>query len=283
MKELIKKVLLDAGADDVGVCKARRYDELIPILEKGIFPMACKDLEKRINPFVIMPSAKSVIVFLVSYKSSQKGNISSYAYGKDYHLVLKEIAQKGIEALKQKGYEGCYFADTGDLCDRHLAYLAGCGFWGKNHCLINEKYGSYIFIGYIITDCEIGPDEINTAECKKCGKCKSACPTGALLDEDFSKCISFITQKKGDLSDEEKKMMIENKTMWGCDICQKVCPHNKNAEDAKNQYFSENLITELSICPEISNKEFKKMYGQRAFSWRGKNVILRNQKILKND
>ena len=245
--------------------------------------MACEDIEKRINPFLIMPSAKSIIVFLVSYKSQEVGNISSYAYGKDYHLVLEEIAKKGIELLNQKGYEGYYFADTGDLCDRHLAYLAGLGFFGKNHFLINEKYGSYIFIGYIITDCELPPDEIKTGECKNCGMCENACPTSALLEGDFSRCLSFITQKKGGLSDEEKKLIKECKTIWGCDICQRVCPHNKNAKDAKNPHFSEDLITELFIPLKISNKEFKDMYGKRAFSWRGKNVILRNQEALKTD
>ncbi len=283
MKNLIKKALLLAGADEVGVCDAKRYDELIPILEGSSVPMVSEDIEKRINPFLIMPDAKSVIVFLVSYKSQMSGNISSYAYGRDYHTVLSEIADNCIELLEKNGYKGKYFADTGDLLDRHLAYLAGLGFFGKNHFLINEKYGSYIFIGYIITDCPLSCDAVKAGECKNCGKCKISCPTGALKNGDFSKCLSYITQKKGELSEEEECLIIENNTIWGCDICQAVCPHNENVPLARNENFFRNIITELSIPRDITNKEFKREYGEKAFSWRGKNVILRNQEIINKE
>lgn len=238
------------------------------------------DEEKRLNPFLIMKSAKTIITYVVSYKSDRLGNISSYAFGKDYHMVLKEIAKAGIEILNDAGFSGVSFADTGDLPERYLAYLAGLGVIGKNHSLIHPKWGSFVFIGYIITDCKIDPDTPLDGTCKNCGKCLEACPTGSLESGDFSKCLSFITQKKGELEGGEEDLIRKNGSIWGCDICQRVCPHNSHAQNAENPDFCHDLITDLKIPEDISNREFKAQFGDRAFSWRGKNIIIRNQRIM---
>lgn len=274
MKKLLSDALLLAGASDVGVCRARIYDEISEYMKKTV-DFSANDYQKRINPFLIMPSAKSVIVFVVSYKSGLSGNISSYAYGRDYHAVTNEIADAAIKILEQNGYGGKSFSDTGDLCDRHLAYLAGLGFLGKNHMLIHPKFGSFIFIGYILTDCPLKEDSPLEKSCIDCGKCIESCPSGALSDNDFSKCLSHLTQKKGELSENEKALIKKGELIWGCDICQKVCPYNKNAPDASNPAFCSDLITELDIG-EMSNREFLRKFKDRAFSWRGKNVIKRN-------
>ena len=279
MKQIIKEKLKKAGASDSGIAKARVYDELLPRLQADSTCFSDVFTEKKINPFLIMEDAESVIVFVASYKSDLPGNISTYAYGKDYHKVLPDIAKPVVEFLKQEGYKAEVFADTGDLPDRHLAYLAGLGFIGKNHCLIHPEFGSFIFIGYILTDCPLEEDKPLEISCINCGKCIDSCPTDALSTKDFNTCLSYITQKKGELSEKEIGLIKENGTIWGCDICQKVCPHNSDSPTATHPDLCENLITNLKIPEDISNREFKAQYGDRAFSWRGKNILIRNQKL----
>lgn len=279
MKQAVKQALIKAGASDSGIVRARIYDEFLPYLPKNGTCFSGISAEKRVNPFLIMEDAKSVIVFVASYKSDIPGNISTYAYGKDYHKVLPKIAEPCAELLKKKGYKSIFFADTGDLPDRYLAYLAGLGFFGKNHCLIHPTFGSFVFIGYILTNCPLEEDKPLNSACLNCGKCVSACPSAALKTGNFELCLSHITQKKGELTLAEEELIKSNGTVWGCDICQRVCPHNASAPNAVLDDFSKNLITKLHIPENISNREFKSAFGDRAFSWRGKNVIIRNQKL----
>lgn len=280
MKELIKKILLKAGASDVGIVKARVFDELLPMISNGSACFSDVDTEKRINPFLIDRAAKSIIVFVVSYKSGLKGNISSYAFGQDYHTVLKKIASEAETLLNEKGFSAKTFADTGDLPDRHLAYLAGLGFLGKNHCLIHPKFGSFVFIGHIITDCPLPEDSPLNLTCNNCGACLDACPSHALVTGDFNTCLSFITQKKGELTPAEETLIKSSGVIWGCDICQNVCPHNKNVPNATLPEFSTDLIQTLTLPEEITNREFRELYKDRAFCWRGKNVLIRNLKLM---
>ncbi len=263
----------------MGFLTARKFTEL-----SGKFPdstcFSDVDEEKRINPFLIMESAKTLITYLVSYKSDIVGNISSYAYGLDYHLVLKEIGKAGIDTLKSWGFSGVSFADTGDLPERYLAYLSGLGVIGKNHALIHPRLGSFVFIGYIVTDGVFEADKPISGTCMNCGKCLEACPTDALSTGDFRKCLSFITQKKGELEVWEEELIKNSGCIWGCDICQRVCPHNEAAPNATNENFTKDLITKLNIPEDISNREFREQFGDRAFSWRGKNVLIRNQRIV---
>jgi len=279
MKQIIKEKLKKAGASDSGIVKARVLDELLPCLKSESTCFSDVLTEKKINPFLIMDNAESIIVFLVSYKSDLPGNISTYAYGRDYHKVLPDIAKPVVEFLNEKGYKAQAFADTGDLPDRHLAYLAGLGFIGKNHCLIHPKFGSFVFIGYILTDCPLDADKPVEDSCINCGRCIEACPTGALVTGNFNTCLSYVTQKKGELSEEECELIGKSGIIWGCDICQRVCPHNAASPTATHPDFCENLITNLKIPEEHSNREFKALYGDRAFSWRGKSILIRNQKL----
>ena len=278
-KKIIKDALIKAGATDVGFLAARKFLELSgKVTDSTCFSDVNE--EKRINPFLIMESAKTIITYVVSYKSDIVGNISSYAYGRDYHLVLMEIGKAGIEILKNRGYLGVSFSDTGDLPERYLAYLSGLGVIGKNHSLIHPKFGSFVFIGYIITDGEFEADTPVLGTCMDCCKCLDACPTDALLTGDFKKCLSFITQKKGELSEKEENLIKKTGCIWGCDICQRVCPHNEASPEAENENFTKDLITNLNIPEDISNREFREKFGDRAFSWRGKNVLIRNQRIV---
>ena len=274
MRNKILELAEEQKISAVGICKASDYIKRTEgLLKKASFCAEDKELSDKV---------RSIIVCAFSYYNGEKrGNISRYAQGADYHIVAKEKMSPICEYLKEKGFSAQSFADTGTLNERILANLSGIAFLGKNQMAISKTLGSYFFIGYIITDCELPHDAPNTMECDGCGKCIGACPLGALSKEGFceDKCLSYITQKKGELTGEEKIAIKNAKTIWGCDICQEVCPHNRGLGVTPIPEFKENLIINLEIDGNLSNKEFKKLYGNRAFSWRGKQVLERNLKI----
>ena len=222
---------------------------------------------------------KTAIVVLFPYFCGIKenSNLSKYTHGKDYHKIVSEKLGFVAEELGLDDYK--VFADTGPEVDRTLALNAGLCFKGLNQMCINEKYGSYFFIGYIVCNIDVPFDKPLNKSCKKCGLCISKCP-GKALENGFcyEKCLSHITQKKGDLSSCEEELVKESKSVFGCDVCQDVCPHNKGVAFTPLEEFKTDLITKLKISDieNLSNREFKEKYGDRAFSWRGKQVILRN-------
>ena len=280
--------------DTVGIAPIGPYEELRKVLEDKvnknlITGMEEPDIEKRINPKLIMEDASSIIVCAIPYYVGEKyeSNISMYCHGLDYHLVIKEKLNKICEEIKSKdeNFEYKIFTDNGPLVDRYLAYLAGLGYYGINNNLITDKYGSYVFIGYIVNNYNLEPDEKLNKNCMKCNKCVKYCPGNALRGNyqmDPKKCVSYITQKKEELTDEEKEKMRKNKSIFGCDVCQNVCPHNQDVAISNIEEFTTNLITNLSEeeINSISNKEFKRRYNDRAFSWRGRNIIKRNIDII---
>ena len=227
---------------------------------------------------------KSVIIFLIPYYTGGGKNISCYATSRDYHIAIKEISSRLIELLSDKFPEAHFraYGDHSPLDERHAAIAAGLGILGESGLLINEKYGTYVFIADVVTDIEpalLGakttPEELRF--CHRCQACKKACPTGILRGES-AQCLSFITQKKGELSEEEAALMRKYNTAWGCDVCQSVCPYNKDAKLTPIPFFYEERIDNLSgeILSAMSKEEFK----TRAFAWRGRKTLERNLKIL---
>ena len=224
---------------------------------------------------------KSVIAAAFPYYSgtARGANISKYCYGLDYHKVVSKILNRLADALNLQNYE--IFCDIGKNDDRKIAYKCGLGFYGLNSLIINRDYGSYFFIGYIFCNEDFEYSHPLNVTCIKCGNCKKACPSGAVNGDftiDAEKCLSNVTQKKGELTSGEIELIKENKSVFGCDICQDVCPHNKNVKKSHFDEFTKNLITRLEYddIKGLSNKEFLKKYGDRAFSWRGKKVPERN-------
>lgn len=284
MKELIEKKAREIKISQTGFLKAEVFYDLGDVLGGHCdVPMTEPDVQKRINPFLIMEDAKTIIACLCSYYCGERsGNLSKYARGVDYHFVMEDKLSQICGLLEEHGYKAQAFSDNGALNDRYIAVRAGLGFIGKNGFLINEKYGTYTFIGYIITNCAIEPSEYKLTRCAECGRCMRACPTGALGADgiDGYKCLSYITQKKGELTAEERAVMRRCGSAWGCDICQDVCPHNKNIMQTDIDEFSTDLIDALELDENISNREFKRKYGRRAFAWRGKTPLLRNLKII---
>ncbi len=230
----------------------------------------------------ILPGAESIIVYLVPYFSGIiPENLSVYATGEDYHNTCTNISKEISNLLLQGGFKSISYADSGPISERLLAFNAGLGIIGENGFLINKKYGSYTFIGYIITDLELDATTPLSGSCKKCGMCFKSCPGKALSKTYFNEklCLSYITQKKGKLSQTEENLIKSTGCAWGCDICQKCCPMNENIEKSPLEQFNDNLI--LCIKNEyLSNKQFKDKYKNRAFSWRGKQVVYRNLSIL---
>lgn len=277
MKKRIIEIAKAEKISDIGFCSMAEYKKES---EKAVKPAFLGKRKGTSEEF--FENARTAIVCAFNYYAGdEKGNISRYAQGEDYHLTVIRKMTPITQALEENGFWAKVFTDTGVLNERLLATLCGIAFVGKNQMAISPKFGSYFFIGYVLTDCEIEADKKAQKECQNCGKCEKACPLGA-LEEGFceEKCLSYITQKKGELKADEKQAMIGANTMWGCDICQEVCPHNKNIPITEIAEFKENRIINLEIRDDISNKEFEKTYKNRAFSWRGKGVILRNQKIL---
>ena len=274
------RIIEIAGAEkisDIGFCGISDYKKAAENLEKpAVFGSGGQKTE-------VLENARTAIVCAFNYYAGEeKGNISRYAQGEDYHITVLRKMQPIAEELEKNGFSAKIFADTGILNERLLAKNSGIAFIGRNRMAISEKFGSYFFVGYILTDCEIKDDRKTREGCLDCGRCEKACPLGALKGGFCEeKCLSYITQKKGELSEEEEQAMVSANTVWGCDICQEVCPHNQGIPITEISEFKENRIINLEIDENISNKEFKKLYKNRAFSWRGKKILIRNQKILK--
>ena len=225
----------------------------------------------------------SAILFAIPYFSRdsllKERNISAYAVCKDYHAYTKQLFKRLESELSSAFPENrfAFFADHSPIDERDAAVKCGIGFFGKNRLLISNAYSSYMFIAEIITDAALTPTSpLSDLECIGCGKCLSACPMNA---DGSPECLSAITQKKGVLSDGEVALMKKYNTFWGCDICQEVCPHTKKAIESGSifspiAYFSEDTTPHLTVplIEGMNDEEFSK----RAYSWRGKQVLLRN-------
>ena len=237
------------------------------------------DREKYDRMVKEIGTVKSVVVFLIPYNAGQKTtNLSVYAQVRDYHLYLRELSVRLGEFLEEKGLSVPFrgFADSSPLAERETALAAGLGVMGENGLLIHPKYGSYFFIGaFFLTECLMPNQKKQTAgKCLSCGVCKKACPTGAVLDPKRETCLSLISQKKN-RTPEEDALLERAECKWGCDLCQNVCPMNRNAALTPIPFFKEDHITCLTAeTAELPKKEFL----TRAFSWRGREILRKNLK-----
>lgn len=227
----------------------------------------------------IPENAKTVISILFPYYLGEdfyeKSNVSRYAVSEDYHIITGKIINSIRENLEREygGYKFEAFIDNSPLPEVRCAVKAGLGVMGVNNLFINQEYGSWVFLGEIVTDKYFPFFEGEYSLCDGCNKCITACPGNALTGKGIikEKCLSFLSQKKGELDEDTKEKIAVTGCIWGCDICQKICPLNVNAKVTPIKEFFETAFPVVTKDTDIEN---------RAFAWRGKKVLDRNLSLL---
>ncbi len=256
LTQKIKRLALDHGFDQVGIARAEFLDTEARHLESwladnnhGTMSYMADHFDKRVDPRLLVPGAKSVISLTYNYYYDQKQKdplapkISMYAYGRDYHKVIRKRLKALFHAIRQVAgdVQGRCFVDSAPVMERDWAKRSGLGWIGKHTLLINKKRGSYFFLGEIISDLDLLPDAPVADHCGTCTKCIDACPTNAIYPAgyviDASKCISYLTIE---LKDEIPLDFAGNMESWmfGCDICQEVCPWNRFSIPHEEPEFS---------------------------------------------
>jgi epoxyqueuosine reductase len=297
-KEELAQYSKEIGIDKIGFTTASTFDELKGRLlrqqELGYQSgFEEPDIEKRVNPQLLLDGAQSIISIALAYPSKMKVHVQSKkgerrgifcraSWGEDYHYILRDRLRKLEEFILSKVPEAKVksMVDTGELADRAVAQRAGIGWSGKNCSIITPEFGSYVYLGEMITNIPFEPDTPMEDQCGDCNLCIDACPTGALVQGgqlNAHRCVAFLTQTKDFLPDEFRDK-IGNR-IYGCDSCQTACPKNKGM----NFHFHEEMKAEPEIVKpllkpilHISNRDFKKKFGPLSGSWRGKKPIQRN-------
>lgn len=242
----------------------------------------------RPNPSEILPECKSILVLATPYSSPLRaeqsgsdvelarvgGQIASYAWGDDYHDILPVRMKKLVQFIEEQvggPVKNRWYTDTGPILERDLAQRAGIGWIGKNTCLINPKQGSYFLLSEIFLDLALDPDPpFVTDHCGTCRRCIEACPTDCILPNrtiDASRCISYLTIELKENIPIELREKVGN-WVFGCDVCQMVCPWNRFAEEGDPSFGDQaplhSLIDELTISTQEFNRHFKRSPIQRA-------------------
>ena len=268
MNKLIE-IMLECGVGNAAVIKYNDCDIINPKLAEKI-------------PF----TPKSVCIGTVPYYThfcDDDKKVSSYALAYDYHTYIKNLGEAIIEKTTNC-YPDAHFVCFGDhspINEKIAAAKAGLGIIGEHSLLITPEYSSFVFLFEIITDIECNAEVREVGYCEKCGKCKQACPVDFL---DKKTCLSALTQKKGDLTEEESSLIKESSCAWGCDICQEVCPHTINARK-NGTIYTDNIWFNSSIqaAPSEASIACASDFKSRAYSWRGSATILRNLHIINSD
>ena len=286
----------------MGISKAEFLEDEAPRLEEWLsqnyhssMSYMADHFDKRLDPSKLVPGAKSVISLVFNYYTedrqvdSEAPKIAMYAYGKDYHKIIKKrLKQLLIKLREQFGeIDGRCFVDSAPVMERQWAARSGIGWQGKNTLLINTKKGSYFFLAEIISDLELDPDHPIKDHCGTCTKCIDACPTDAISAEgyllDSNKCISYLTIERKDELPEEYKDSMSN-WMFGCDICQEVCPWNRFStphQEPKLEAKEELLNRSKKDWEEITEEVFDKLFEGSAVKRTKFKGLKRNIDFLK--
>jgi len=299
----IKELAALCGFDAYGIAPPTSFDKetkfLIQYLKKGYnaeMTFLERNIKERQNPFLHLNNAKSIIVVLKRYYQdnypfeNRKYKISRYAIGKDYHIVIKNQLANLLEKINEEiqKIEGKIFVDSSHIFEKPLALRAGLGWIGKNSLLVNEKYGSFCFIGGIITNLELEFDNIVENKCGSCNKCIDACPTKAIVQPyviDARKCISYNTIENKNLINKD---IINNLNGWifGCDICQNVCPWNKNISPTEEPLFKiSGKLLSLSDnkLETLCEKEFDEFFAESSIKRAKYSGLKRNIEVVRNN
>ncbi|WP_203248657.1 tRNA epoxyqueuosine(34) reductase QueG [Sporosarcina beigongshangi] len=298
LQQAVRDYAASIGIDKIGFTTAAPFRELKNRLKRQQelgyqSGFEEKDLDKRTEPALLLDQAESIIAIAIAYpskmvntpkgkKGERRGVFSRASWGMDYHTVLREKLRLleefiliNVPSAKLRS-----MVDTGELSDRAVAERAGIGWSAKNCAIITPEFGSYVYLGEMITNIPFAPDVPMEDECGDCTLCLDVCPTGALIQGgqlNAQRCIAFLTQSKKPIP-EEFRSEFGNR-VYGCDTCQTVCPKNKGKYNLHQAVFqAEPELAKPLLQPmlRLSNREFKEKFGHVAGSWRGKNPIQRN-------
>ena len=301
---LVKSTAKELGFDYCGIAKAQKLNEDAVRLETWLrrgFHGSMQYMEKyfdlRVDPTLLVPGAKSVITLMLNYFPSQQQKntapkISKYAFGKDYHEVIKSKINNLLFILQEKVGEihGRGFVDSAPVLERTWAQRSGLGWIGRNGNLITKQQGSFFFIATLITDLELLYDDPFVKDyCGSCRRCIDACPTNAILDNKVingSSCISYFTiELKDMLIPDEMKGKFQN-WMFGCDICQDVCPWNRFSKPAAEAAFTpvpEILNLSTKEWENITEETFKNIFKESPLKRAKFKGIQRNLKFISRE
>lgn len=252
---------------------------------RRLLPFLSTDALEKVENLCLRP--KTVLAAAFPYYAGERpGNLSLYARGEDYHAVVVRRLNTVCKALAEQ-YPGESFfpsADNSPLPEREAAWLAGIGLRGASGLLILPPYGTYVFLGTILTGAALElPERPPAPDCPRCGACRAACPAGAMGEggPDVSRCLSELTQKKGALTGEEAARLKAHPLIWGCDFCQRACPFNAAPALSPLPEFSTDLVDSLENADleGLTNRTFREKYGGRAFAWRGPGPLRRNLEL----
>ncbi|MCW3085749.1 MAG: queG [Bacteroidetes bacterium] len=298
---LIKSEAKRLGFDYCGISKADFLEEEAPRLEnwlnknmQGQMSYMQNHFDKRLDPRILVPGAKSVVSMLLNYYPSQEQQdkaapkISKYAYGEDYHFVIKEKLAQLLEFIKEQigDVDGRAFVDSAPVMDKAWAKKSGLGWIGKHSNLINKSSGSFFFIAEIIIDLELEYDGPVKDYCGTCTRCIDACPTEAIVEPnivDGSKCISYFTIELKESIPDSVKGKMDN-WMFGCDVCQDVCPWNRFSKPHSEPHFNPNgelLHMTQKDWQEITEETFKRVFKNSAVKRTKFSGLKRNIEFLK--
>jgi len=301
--QFIKQKALDLGFTKVGAAPAKKLkhadylQEWLKAGHHGSMHWMENYLEKRMDVEKLFPGAKSVLVVAMNYYTDHQystdkdiGKISRYAWGKDYHKILKKKLKKLLAEIQHidNKIQGRICVDTAPMQDKLWAVEAGIGWQAKNTNIINRAYGSWIFLGELILDVELDYDKPVEDYCGSCTACIDACPTDALLPYklDATKCISYLTIEMWDKPiPEEFQDKMEN-WIFGCDICQDVCPWNRFQKETDNPDFQPaagNVNPDLKKLQKMSQDEFKERFNKSPVYRAKWHNFIRNVKTVLNN
>lgn len=297
---IIKQKAIALGFLSCGISKADFLEQEAPRLEKwlnknyhGQMTYMENHFDKRLDPRLLVDGSKSVISLLLNYYPSEQQNpesykISKYAYGEDYHFVIKDKLKSLLQFIQEEIGEvnGRVFVDSAPVLDKAWAAKSGLGWIGKNANLITQKVGSFYFIAELIIDLELEYDTPTTDHCGTCTACIDACPTQAIIQPyvvDGSKCISYFTIELKDNLPQEMKGHFED-WVFGCDVCQDVCPWNRFAKPHHEPLFQpkpELLNFTKRDWEELTQETFAKVFKNSAVKRTKFEGLLRNINFLK--
>ena len=264
--DIVDRILAIDGVADAGACP---YGALEAHMSEA----------QRAGARRLLAAPRTVLCALFPYYSPPRpGNISLYARGRDYHDVIREALAPLCAALAEEhpGHRFLILADDSPLPEVLAGALAGLGKIGRNGLLLHPKWGSFLFLGTILTDLDLGAAAHDPLPCPDCGACARACPVGL----DKGRCLSGLTQKGGALTEEEAALVRAHPLVWGCDLCQLACPLNRNLPDG-NPAFTADPIDALTPndLDGLTRRQFGEKYAGRAFTWKGPRPILRNLRL----